>query len=141
MAPSVQSSDLVTAEAYILQQTNAERAKVGAKALTLDSTLTSLARGRSDDMATRNYFSHYTPEGQNVFDMLAALGYSYRTAGENIAMNTYPVSQSPQQIMTAWMSDQGHKDNILNVNYGRIGIGAWMRASDGAIYYTQDFSN
>lgn len=135
------STELSALEDYILQQTNAERAKVGAKALSMDPTLRPLARSRSQDMAVRNYFDHVTPDGKKVFDMLRELGYSYSTAGENIAMNTYPVSTSAQAAFKAWMNSSGHKANILATKYGRIGVGAYRRTSDGAIYYTQVFTN
>jgi len=140
--PAPVSSDLASLEDYILQQCNAERAKVGAKALVMEeATLRPLARSRSQDMAVRNYFDHTTPDGKKVFDMLKEQGYSYSTAGENIAMNTYPVSSSAQEAFKAWMNSSGHKANILNTQFGRIGVGAYRRASDGAIYYTQVFTN
>lgn len=135
------STDLSALEDYILQQCNVERAKVGAKSLTMDPTLRPLARSRSQDMAVRNYFDHVTPDGKKVFDMLRELGYPYSTAGENIAMNTYPVSSSAQEVFKAWMNSSGHKANILAAKYGRIGVGAYRRTSDGAIYYTQVFTN
>jgi uncharacterized protein YkwD len=127
-------------EAYIFQQTNVERAKVGAPALVSDSTLNQLARERSQDMVNRNYFSHQTPDGLYVFDMLKTLGISYSTAGENIAMNTYPGQQAGVEAMTGWMNSPGHKANILSAQFGRIGVGAWKK-SDGSVYFTQDFTN
>jgi uncharacterized protein YkwD len=135
------ASDLAGAEAIVFQQTNAERAKTGAKALVSDPALNALARSRSEDMVNRNYFDHVTPDGKKVFDMLKEMGFAYTTAGENIAYNSYPISQSPQQVMTAWMNSSGHKANILNTRYGRIGVGAYKRAKDGAIFYTQVFTN
>ncbi|HEY9897750.1 MAG TPA: CAP domain-containing protein [Pantanalinema sp.] len=139
--PVAPASDLAGAEGIVFQQTNAERAKVGARALVSDPTLNALARSRSEDMVKRNYFDHVTPDGKKVFDMLKEMGFSYTTAGENIAYNSYPISQSPQQVMTAWMNSSGHKANILNTRYGRIGVGTYKRSSDGAIFYTQVFTN
>lgn len=92
-------------------------------------------------MVDRNYFDHVTPDGKTVFDMLAALHFGYSAAGENIAMNTYPESQSAVSVMQQWMNSSGHKANILNVKYGRIGVGAWKKPSTGGIYYTQVFTN
>lgn len=135
------STELSALEDYILQQTNAERAKVGAKTLVMDPTLRPLAQSRSQDMAVRNYFDHLTPDGKKVFDMLRELGYPYSTAGENIAMNTYPLSSSAQAAFKGWMNSSGHKANILATKYGRIGVGAYRRTSDGAVYFTQVFTN
>lgn len=139
-SPAPGSTDLASLEDYILEQTNAERAKVGAKALVMNSTLRPLAQSRSKDMADRNYFDHVTPDGKKVFDMLKELGYAYTTAGENIAYNTYPVSRAAQEAMTGWMNSSGHKANILNTKFGRIGVGAYRR-SDGRVYFTQVFTN
>lgn len=135
------AADLAGAEEIVFQQTNAERAKTGAKALVSDARLNELARSRSEDMVKRNYFDHVTPDGKKVFDMLKEMGFAFSTAGENIAYNSYPLSQSPQRVMTSWMNSSGHKANILNTRYGRIGIGAYKRPSDGAIFYTQVFTN
>lgn len=140
LVPNPQNADLAAMEAYIFQQTNVERAKVGAPALVSDSTLNQLARERSQDMVNRNYFSHQTPDGLYVFDMLKTLGISYSTAGENIAMNTYPGQQAGVEAMTGWMNSPGHKANILSAQFGRIGVGAWKK-SDGSVYFTQDFTN
>lgn len=142
--PSTQpptGTDLASLEQYIFEQTNAERAKVGAKALLSDPSLNTLARSRSEDMVNRNYFDHVTPDGKNVFDMLKAMNFSYSTAGENIAMNTYPESKSAVSAMQQWMNSSGHKANILNVKYGRIGVGAWKKSATGGLYYTQVFTN
>ncbi|MBO9540104.1 hypothetical protein J7643_05875 [bacterium] len=139
--PIPPANDLAGAEAIVFQQTNEERAKVGAKALASDPQLNALARSRSEDMVKRNYFDHVTPDGKKVFDMLKEMGFAYSTAGENIAYNSYPLSQSPQRAMTAWMNSSGHKANILNTRFGRIGVGAYKRSSDGAIFYTQVFTN
>lgn len=136
----VTTTDTAAMEDYIFQQVNLERAKVGARALVHDATLRSVARSRSQDMGTRNYFDHVTPDGQKVFDLLREIGYAYSTAGENIAVNTYPVSQSAQAAMSGWMASSGHKANILATKYGRIGVGAY-RTSSGKTYFTQVFSN
>jgi len=49
---------------------------------------------------------------------MRAAGISYRTAGENIAGNP-----SAAGAMRAWMNSPGHRANILNPNFTRIGIG------------------
>ena len=112
---------------------NAERAKVGLKALIVDSKLTNMARVKSQDMITNNYFSHYSPKYGSPFDMMKTFGISYRTAGENIAMN-----QSMESAHTALMNSEGHRANILGASYTKIGIGI-VKDSRGYLYITQDF--
>ena len=46
-----------------------------------------VAQHRAWDMANRGYFSHVTPEGQSVFDLLNAYGCAWRGAGEVLALN------------------------------------------------------
>lgn len=135
-----QGSFLRDQEAIVLQLTNQARAQAGLGALAQTAPLTTIAEGRSQDMGTRNYFSHVTPEGQTVFNFLAQAGISYTAAGENIAMNSAPANQTAQTAFTAWMSDQGHKANILDPAYGHIGIGVYQ-TSGGLSYLTQDFTN
>jgi uncharacterized protein YkwD len=76
------------AEAELVQLTNQARASAGLPALVVDSTLTSIARGRSKDMIVRDYFSHDIPGGTSVFDIIQAKGYCFKVAGENIGWIT-----------------------------------------------------
>ena len=74
-------------------------------------------------MIDRNYFSHTTPEGKNIFNILQECGIAYGTAGENI-LYSYPLSNaSPVQYFNTWMASNVHRANILGVNYSQIGIG------------------
>lgn len=120
-------------EARILQLVNAERAKVGAKALTSSSECTRLARMKSQDMVNKNYFSHQSPTYGSPFDMLKSYKVSYMYAGENIAMN-----QSADAAFKAWMNSEGHKKNILNPNFTELGVGIAPKG-DGSNIYTQLF--
>jgi len=57
-------------ESAMLEAINAQRAIAGLPALRFEPALLPVARGRSGDMAARGYFSHTTPEGQTVQDLL-----------------------------------------------------------------------
>ena len=110
---------------------NAERAKYGLAALTLDETLCGYARVKSQDMHDQGYFSHTSPTYGSPFDMMRAFGVSYRTAGENIAMGY----ATPAAVVEAWMNSEGHRANILSANYTMLGVGY---VADGG-YWTQWF--
>ena len=56
--------------AKALSLVNAERAKQGLSALTLDQNLSAVAAAHSKDMAQRNFFSHTNPDGQSPFDRI-----------------------------------------------------------------------
>lgn len=119
---------------------NQERAAAGLSALRLDSTLVAIARRRAQDMAANNYFSHTSPSGETAFSLMSAAGYSYQMAGENIARNNYPDSDTVQVSMTGFMNSPSHRGNILEPAFRRIGIGVAF-APDGMKYFAVTFSN
>ena len=119
---------------------NQERAAAGLSALRLDSTLVAIARRRAQDMAANNYFSHTSPSGETAFSLMSAAGYSYQMAGENIARNNYPDTQTVQVAMQGFMNSSGHRANILSGGYRRVGIGAAVGAG-GMKYFAIVFSD
>jgi len=118
----------------VLALTNAERVKVGCKALTVNAKLASAAQAHSADMAANNYFSHDSQNGKSPFDRMKDAGYSFSAAAENIAMG----QKTAAEVMSAWMNSAGHKANILNCTYTEIGVG-YAKDKNGAPYWTQDF--
>lgn len=120
----------------VLELVNEERAKEGAKPLVLDKDLCAVAKMHSEDMVSRNFFSHENPDGASPFDRMSAYGIRYMAAAENIAAG----QTTPEQVMDSWMNSPGHRANILNNAYGKIGIGFAMGGGYG-IYWTQCFTN
>ena len=112
-----------TSEKDLIALTNRSRAAAGLRALKVDSTLTSVARWRSKDMITRDYFSHDIPGYGRVFKKLDAKGYCYKLAGENIGWNTYPDDLATAAIHKMFMDSSGHRRNILNKAWDVIGVG------------------
>ena len=125
------SSAVSAFEQQVVELTNQERAKNGLPALKLDVELSKVARDKSKDMQTKNYFSHTSPTYGSPFDMMKAYGVSYKSAGENIAMG----QRSPQEVVQAWMNSQGHRENIMNANFTHIGVGHVTTGN----YWTQMF--
>ena len=118
-------------EQEVIRLVNIERAKYGLSALTEDWELSRVARYKSQDMKDKRYFSHTSPTYGSPFDMMRSFGLSYRTAGENIAMG----QRTPQQVVNAWMNSSGHRANILNSSYKKIGVGYVASGN----YWTQMF--
>ncbi len=112
-------------ERELLSLTNQARSSAGRTTLRWDGALASIARWRSKDMITRDYFSHNIPGGGMVFDEMDARGYCYKVAGENIGWNTYPDDVATAQIQQMFMSSSGHRSNVLNRSWDRIGVGAY----------------
>jgi uncharacterized protein YkwD len=134
--PTTQPSNPSDVSSYanqVLQLVNKERAKAGLSALTTNSALTNAANKRAKE--TVQSFSHTRPDGSNFSTVLKEFSISYRTAGENIAYG----QKTPQEVVTGWMNSPGHRANILNANFGKIGIGVYK--SNGVIYWSQLFTN
>ena len=51
--------------------------------------------------------------------MIKNFGISYKSAAENIAKG----QRTPQAVLNAWMNSSGHRANILNASYTKIGVG------------------
>jgi uncharacterized protein YkwD len=122
-------------EMKMLDLVNQERTKRGLKPLQWDPELVPVARTHSQDMFARGYFSHYTLEGKDPFDRMKAAGIKYYSAGENLALGP-----SLSICHEGLMNSPGHRANILNVSYGRVGIGIL----DGGAYglmISQEFRN
>ena len=114
---------------------NEERKQYGLKELRWDSKLALIAEKHSKDMGQREYFSHDTPEGLDPTDRANNAGYScrkdygsYYTIG--IAENIYKIKgviggyeNISDSVVEGWMDSPGHRQNILEKNYDRQGIG------------------
>ena len=81
--------------------------------------LTESAQKKAEDMAKKGYFSHISPEGLDAWHWFDTVGYNYRFAGENLAVNF----TTPQRVLNAWMNSPTHKGNILNEKFSEIGTG------------------
>lgn len=103
----------------VLALHNQERAKVGLPALLVHTALRQAARLHAVDMEGREEMSHYGADGSDPGVRITRQGYVWRTYGENIAAG----QTTAEQVMRAWMSSPGHKDNILRASFKEIGIG------------------
>ena len=114
-----------TYEAQMLNLINEERQKHGLKLLQADAEMLQVARAHSQDMFARGYFAHDNPEGKDPFDRMRAANVRFATAGENLAL-----AQTVEIAHVNLMNSPGHRANILNPSFGRVGIGIL----DGGFY-------
>lgn len=121
-------------EEEVIKLTNQERAKVGLPPLKTNWQLSRVARYKSQDMASKNYFSHYSPTYGSPFKMMESFGLKFYAAGENLAYG----QRTPQEVVRSWMSSPGHRANILNPSFSEIGVGV-AKNSKGILYWTQMF--
>lgn len=118
-------------EQEVVRLVNEIRVENGLKPLTYDWELSRVARYKSQDMRDNRYFAHNSPVYGTPFEMMRNFGITFHSAGENIAMGY----QTPQAVVNGWMNSPGHRANILNAGYTRIGVGY---VADGN-YWTQMF--
>lgn len=111
---------------------NAERAKEGLAPLSIDTKVQAAAQVRAREC--EQSFSHTRPNGSNFATALKEQNVSYRRAGENIAWG----QRSPEEVVNAWMNSSGHRANIMNKNFTKIGVGYYQNAK-GVNYWSQLF--
>jgi uncharacterized protein YkwD/uncharacterized membrane protein required for colicin V production len=123
------------AEAAMLALINDERTRRGLKPLRMDEQLREVARRHSRDMLRRGYFGHLSPEGVSPFERMTQAGVSYVAAGENLAL-----APTVEIAHAGLMQSPGHRANILQPRFGRVGIGA-LAAPPYGIMFTQVFAD
>jgi len=104
-------------EARVIEKTNAERARYGLSPLTVDLSLLNSARRHAAWMTNSRSMVH-----------------TNQPVAENIAMGQH----SSGEVLNSWMNSSGHRANILNPGYRRIGVAAYT-TPDGTIYWCQQF--
>lgn len=122
-------------EARMLVLVNAERIKAGLQPLRADLQLLPVARAHSKDMFAKGYFAHIDPDGKTPADRIRQARVPFLTAGENLALGP-----TLSRCHRGLMESPGHRANILNPAFGRVGIAVL----DGGYYglmITQNFRN
>lgn len=127
VAPVAEVSALAITTETVISQTNASRAENQIPALAANQLLTRAAQNKANDMLARQYFAHNTPDGATPWTFIKDVGYSYVTAGENLAIDF----SEAESVQAAWMNSPGHRANILNKSFQEIGIGIAKGTFDG----------
>ncbi|MDF9811371.1 CAP domain-containing protein [Streptomyces sp. SPB162] len=132
--PAIASAAANQRAQQVARLVNAERVRHGCRRVAVNAKLTAAAQEHADDMATRGYYQHATPDGKDPGSRLTSAGYRWKRWGENIGKG----SRDPRAVMAAWMRSGAHRSNILNCAFKEIGVGVSMR-SNGP-WWTQDFA-
>lgn len=111
IASNVTAQDLLTL-------TNLKRQENGLPPLVMNAELTQAAAGKAEDMFTKNYWAHVSPDGTTPWVFIKNAGYNYLYAGENLARG-YTTSAD---VVNAWMASPEHRQNMLSPNYHDIGF-------------------
>ncbi len=131
-AGALTMSDRDSLEDSIVSRINAVRRTHGLRQLSVASRLDNAADGHATSMAAASYFRHelYTPTRATAWTAFSTWirwywpgpGYSSWSAGENLAWGAPGISASG--TVSRWMASPGHRANILNPAWRKIGVGA-----------------
>ncbi len=121
----------------LVELTNIRREEAEVDELIVDSLLIEAAQMKAEDMAQKGYFAHTSPEGITPWYWFDQVGYDYRYAGENLAVNFI----DPYSIDRAWMASPLHRSNVINEKFKEIGIAQAIGIYKGrqAIFIVQLF--
>lgn len=99
--------------------TNQNRQEQHLTVLAVNPILNKVAELKAEDMATKGYFAHTSPEGKAPWYWFKQAGYSYEYAGENLAVDF----TDSEDVTLAWMNSPTHRANIVKDAYTEVGTG------------------
>jgi uncharacterized protein YkwD len=112
--------------------------------LVMEPRLRCAARLHSQYMAAaENDFAHETRTGSVPGQRVNDAGYDFSMVGENIAVG----SETPEDVVKAWLASDGHCKVLMQPGFTQIGIGyafgTWDTMQPAGIvqapYWTQDY--
>ena len=124
---------------------NQDRANQGLYAYVLNSTLSAGARLHSARMSVCG-MSHQCPGEPDPCTRVTNEGISWTTCGENVGYTSpTPTAWAGTQGIERYMlaeqpPDDGHRLNLLNSSYHRVGVGIYLDAR-GYVWITEDFAS
>jgi len=101
----------------VLELVNKARAEEGLAPLALEPALREAAQVRAAECV--GTFSHTRPDGSRYSTAILEAGIEASYMGENVATGY----KTPSQVVDGWLDSEGHRANILDPNYTKIGIG------------------
>jgi len=96
------------AQALLLDANN-QQVQAHVPLLGENAQLDQAAQAKAQDMATRNYWSHNTPDGSPPWVFVANQNYSYQKLGENLAAGF----DNEQAAINGWMGSSHHRERQL----------------------------
>ena len=106
---------------------NQERGAAGAAALRTDENLMKAAGQREAELAKQ--YTHIRPDGREYHTAMSDLGLNPDGSAENIALRR---DDSALEMNKQFSNSPGHKKNMLNAEYSRIGVSVYR---DGKKYF------
>lgn len=127
---NVTAEDIQKANELMLEKVNALRKENGVAPLVLDDKLINLATMKAEDMVENNYYDHQSPIYGRANEMYQKIyGQSIGGWGENITKSSgtfgakQTLSELTENSFYSWKNSKGHKENMLNPKFTKIGFG------------------
>ncbi|MDE0814542.1 MAG: CAP domain-containing protein [Alphaproteobacteria bacterium] len=111
----------------ILDRVNRFRAQYHLAPLKLNDRLNRAAQAHADNMATRDYFAHASPDSETVGQRAIRAGYKWRSILENLAAG----QDNPRTTVEGWIHSPGHREAMLNPTVRDAGVGYRFLSGDG----------
>ncbi len=122
-------------EQQVVDLCNEERAKRDLPPLEMDESLFNAAEIRVNELDS--CCDHIRSNGEKWSTILSEMNVPFLLSGENIAGGI----KTPEEVVAAWMQSEGHRENILNPEFNRIGVGyAFIEDSRYGFYWEQIFT-
>ena len=102
----------------ILKLINQEREQYNLPKLQTNDKLMQAAQNKAQDLITKQYFSHSSPDGRSFSSWIKLQNYEYVRVGENLAI----FFTDNEKLVNAWLNSDLHRQNILNPYYQDTGI-------------------
>ena len=117
----------------IFSAVNQNRNMAGLQSVNMTERAMAAAQAKADEMVRLSEFRHSLSSGFALFDLVHSHGYSFFTAGENLAL----FYSNGAEAVEGWMQSPSHRSNILNDRFEEVGIGvaegSWF-GYDGTVY-------
>lgn len=142
-----------TVENRLVDRINTYRDSRGENRLERETDLDEMAEYHSQDMIEDDYYAHTSPGGETVKDRFQEFAPQCRGGSENIhraelrenmriyqsdtTVDTTTVDGLTTYFFKGWQNSDGHRENMLNSRWTRIGIGVGMEGGD--VYATVVF--
>ena len=120
-------------EQRVLVLVNAQRAANGLGALTYDSRLDLASERHNLVQAATGSMAHQGIGDGDPGSRIRATGFT-GSWGENVATGQL----TPEQVVAEWMASPGHRRNILDPTYHRLGV-SYTQGGNGRTYWAQSF--
>lgn len=138
--PPAQPAYLIYNEMRTVYLGNLARRDNGVPPLRWNVQMTDAARWFSWDSVVNRleeYCGHQDTLGRWPSERVPLFGYKGYCGAEN----AYCGYMTPEAAIEGWMNSPGHRANLLDPNSRELGMGYYLRESDGRGYLTQDFGH